>query len=108
MSQLNTTGTQLVTSGKILHGWDPEDPAKWDKGIAWRTLIITTATMAVGFSAWYLVSAIAPLLNQIGFDLSDSQLYALTAIAGLSAGLFRLVFMFLPPIVGTRKLVAFS
>ena len=64
--------------------------------------------MAVGFSAWYLVSAIAPLLNQIGFDLTDSQLYALTAISGLSAGLFRLVFMFLPPVLGTRKLVTFS
>ncbi len=108
MSKLSSPGTQLDSSGRILHGWDPEDPEKWDKAIARRTLTITTATMAVGFSAWYLVSAIAPLLNQIGFDLTDSQLYAFTAISGLSAGLFRLVFMFLPPVLGMRKLVTFS
>ncbi len=44
-----------------------------------------------------MVSAIAPMLNQIGFDLSKSQLYWLTSISGLACGLFRLLFMFLGP-----------
>lgn len=48
------------------------------------------------------------MLNRIGFDLTAGQLYWLTSIAGLSCGLFRLVFMFLPPIIGTRKLVTLS
>lgn len=48
------------------------------------------------------------MLNQIGFDLTAGQLYWLTSIAGLACGLFRLVFMFLPPIIGTRKLVTLS
>lgn len=48
------------------------------------------------------------MLDRIGFDLTAGQLYWLTSIAGLSCGLFRLVFMFLPPIIGTRKLVTLS
>ncbi|WP_018295796.1 nitrate/nitrite transporter [Corynebacterium lubricantis] len=100
--------TQLDTSQRVLHGWDPEDPDHWDSKIAWKTLWISTITLFIGFCTWYMVSAIAPMLNQIGFDLTTSQLYWITAVPGLSAGLFRLVFMFLPPIMGTRKLVTMS
>lgn len=98
----------LTTSGKVIQGWDPEDPAHWDSKIAWRTLWVSTFVLIIGFATWYLVSAIAPMLNQIGFDLTKPQLYWLTSIAGLSCGLFRLLFMFLPPMIGTRKLVSLS
>ena len=100
--------TTLDTSGKVIQGWDPEDSEHWDSKIAWRTLWISTFVLIIGFATWYLVSAIAPQLNQIGFDISKSQLYWLTAIAGLACGIFRLIFMFLPPMIGTRKLVFFS
>ena len=91
-----------------LSNWDPEHDETWDSHLAWRTLWITTFSMTLGFAAWYLVSAIAPRLNDIGYDLSTSQLYWLVALPGLAAGLLRLVFMFLPPILGTRVLVALS
>lgn len=100
--------TTLDTSQRVLHGWDPEDPDKWDSNIAWRTLWISTIALFFGFVTWYLVAAIAPRLNEAGFDLSPSQLYWLTAISGLSAGIFRLIWMFLPPVMGTRKLVTVS
>lgn len=100
--------TTLDTSGKVIKGWDPEDSEHWDSKIAWRTLWISTFVLIIGFATWYLVSAIAPQLNQIGFDISKSQLYWLTAIPGLACGIFRLIFMFLPPMIGTRKLVFFS
>ena len=100
--------TSLDTSGKVIQGWDPETPENWDKKIAWQTLIITTAILFLAFATWYLVSAIAPMLNRIGFHFSKGQLYWIASISGLSGGLFRLVFMFLPPIVGTRKLVSIS
>ena len=100
--------TSLDTSGKVIQGWDPETPENWDKKIAWQTLIITTATLFLAFATWYLVSAIAPMLNRIGFHFSKGQLYWIASISGLSGGLFRLIFMFLPPIVGTRKLVSIS
>ena len=57
---------------------------------------------------WFLVSAIAPKLNEIGFDLTKAQLYWLTSMPGLSCGFLRLIYTFLPPIVGTRKLVGWS
>ncbi|MDO4686221.1 MAG: nitrate/nitrite transporter [Corynebacterium sp.] len=100
--------TPLNTEGRVLQGWDPEDPTCWDSKIAWRTLIISTISLTIGFCVWYLVSAIAPKLNAIGFDLSKEQLYWLAAVPGLSGGLFRLLYMFLPPILGTRKLVGIS
>lgn len=100
--------TSLNTEGRVLQGWDPEDPARWDSRVAWRTLIISTISLTIGFCVWYLVAAIAPKLNAIGFDLSKEQLYWLAAVPGLSGGLFRLLYMFLPPILGTRKLVGIS
>lgn len=91
-----------------LSNWDPEHEETWDSKLAWRTLWITTFSMTLGFAAWYLVSAVAPRLNDIGYDLSTSQLYWLVAVTGLAGGMLRLVFMFLPPILGTRVLVAMS
>jgi len=85
--------------------WDPEDPERWDSGFAWRTLWITTYNLTLAFCVWYLVSAIAPRLTTIGYDLTPGQLYWLVAVPGLAGGLMRLVYMFLPPIVGTRTLV---
>ncbi len=88
-----------------LANWDPEHESTWDKSLAWRTLWITTYNLTLAFAVWYLVSAIAPRLTLVGFELSSQQLYWLVAIPGLAGGLMRLVFMFLPPVVGTRTLV---
>ncbi|MFH8249175.1 MFS transporter [Microbacterium sp. B2969] len=88
--------------------WDPENEATWDSRLAWRTLWITTYSLLLGFATWYLVSAIAPRLTAIGFDLSTVQLYWLAAIPGLAGGLLRFGYMFLPPIVGTRRLIGWS
>ncbi len=98
----------LDTSGRVIQGWDPENPAQWDEKIAWKTLVISTYSLFLGFCVWFMVSAIAPKLNEIGFDLSKAQLYWLTAMPGLSGGLLRLIFMLLPPIMGTRKLIGMS
>ena len=91
-----------------LDTWTPEDPEAWDSGRAWKTLWVTTFSLTLAFITWFLVSALAPQLNNIGFDLSTSELYWLTAMPGLAGGALRLVWMFLPPVVGTRKLVALS
>ena len=88
-----------------LSNWDPEDPERWDSRFAWRTLWITSYNLTLAFAVWFLVSAVAPRLNSIGYDLSDGQLYWLVAIPGLAGGFMRMIYMFLPPIVGTRTLV---
>ncbi len=108
MTASTTAGPPIAQSRYDLQNWDPENPETWDSKLAWRTLAITTFSMMIGFCVWYLVSAVAPKLNEIGFSLSTAQLYWLVAITGLSGGLIRLVYMFLPPLVGTRNLVGFT
>jgi NNP family nitrate/nitrite transporter-like MFS transporter len=86
--------------------WEPEE--NWDSKLAWRTLAVTTFSLMLCFIVWFLVSAIAPVLNDLGFALSRSQLYWLTAMPGLAGGLLRMVWTFLPPVLGTRKLVTYT
>jgi NNP family nitrate/nitrite transporter-like MFS transporter len=94
--------------GEWLQQWDPEDEAGWDKRLAWTTLWITTFTLTLCFASWFLASAIAPKLTNLGFPLSTDQLYWLTALPGLAGGLMRIGWMVLPPIMGTRKMVALT
>ncbi len=96
-------------SGKEwLQNWDPSDESKWDSKVAWKTLWVTTYALTLGFISWYLVSALAPKLNNLGFDLSKKELYWLAAMPGLAGGGLRLLWMFMPPIFGTRRLVTYS
>jgi NNP family nitrate/nitrite transporter-like MFS transporter len=88
-----------------LTNWDPENAETWDSPLAWRTLGVTTFALTLAFSTWFLASAFAPILTNLGFVLSKPQLYWLAAMPGLAGGSLRLLWMFLPPVMGTRKLV---
>jgi NNP family nitrate/nitrite transporter-like MFS transporter len=99
---------QKNKSSEWLESWDPNAEGKWESKIAWKTLWITTYALTLGFMSWFLVSALAPKLNNLGFDLSKKELYWLAAMPGLAGGGLRLIWMFLPPILGTRKLVTYS
>lgn len=101
-----TAPTPHRNSGEWLQDWDPENEETWDKKIAWTTLWITTFTLTLAFVTWFLPSAVIPKLNALGYDFTKSQLYWLAAMPGLAAGLLRIVWMVLPPILGTRKMVA--
>ena len=103
-----TNDTDSRTGGEWLQEWDPENEQTWDKALAWRTLWITTFSLTMCFVAWFLPSAIIPKLNAIGYSFTKDQLYWLAATPGVAAGLLRLVWMVLPPIMGTRKMVALT
>ncbi len=104
-----TVNTTDVRKGsEWLSDWDPEDEASWNSALAWRTLVITTFALTLAFSTWFLASAIAPTLTNLGFALDKSQLYWLTAMPGLAGGTMRLIWMWLPPVMGTRKLVTLT
>lgn len=94
--------------GEWLQAWDPESAADWDKSLAWRTLWVTTFCLTLAFVAWFLPSAIIPKLNALGYRFSTGQLYWMAAMPGLAAGLFRLAWMVLPPMLGTRKMVSLT
>lgn len=91
--------------------WTPEDDGFWkNEGsrIAWRTLIITTLTLILSFATWFMVSAIAVKLPGIGFNFTKDQLFWLTAMPGLAAGLLRTVHTFLLPIFGSRHVITIA
>ncbi|MBW3085029.1 Nitrate/nitrite transporter NarK [Austwickia sp. TVS 96-490-7B] len=94
------------SGGEWLTSWDPEDDARWDKPLAWRTLWVTTFCLTLCFVAWFLPSAIVPKLNALGYSFTKEQLYWMAAMPGLAGGLLRIIWMVLPPIMGTRKMVA--
>jgi NNP family nitrate/nitrite transporter-like MFS transporter len=100
--------TTTARKGEWLEAWDPENEATWDKGLAWKTLWITTFCLTLAFIAWFLPSAIIPKLNALGYTWTKGQLYWMAAMPGLAAGLLRLVWMVLPPIMGTRKMVSLT
>ena len=93
---MSTTEPAAKKSRYLLTDWNPNDESKWDSKLAWRTLWITTYSLILAFCVWFLPSAIAPKLTLLGFNLDKSQLYWLTALPGLAAGILRLVYMFLP------------
>ncbi|MCU0277835.1 MAG: MFS transporter [Candidatus Nanopelagicales bacterium] len=102
------SGPPQRKGGDWLDSWNPEDAATWDSGRAWKTLWITTFNLTLAFVTWFLVSGIATKLNNIGFNLSSGQLYWLVAMPGLAGGTLRLIWTFLPPLMGTRKLVSIT
>ncbi len=103
-----TTSANRHVGHEWLQSWDPEDEATWDKQIAWTTLWISTFTLTLCFASWFLASAIAPKLTNLGFPFTENQLYWLVAMPGLAGGLLRIVWMLLPPIIGTRKMVTLT
>lgn len=104
---MSSTAAPARTGKDWLPAWDPESTT-WDSGRAWKTLWVTTFNLTLAFVTWFLVSAIAPKLTSLGFDLSKAQLYWLAAMPGLAGGTLRLIWTFLPPIMGTRKLVSIT
>ncbi|MFN8193222.1 MAG: MFS transporter [Nocardioidaceae bacterium] len=97
-----------TTRGEWLEAWDPEDEKSWDKGLAWRTLWVTTFCLTLAFVAWFLPSAIIPKLNALGYTFTKTELYWMAAMPGLSAGTLRLIWMIFPPVLGTRKMVSLT
>lgn len=108
---MTTTDPSPARSSSWLPAWQPNDPAFWEaegKTRAWRTLWVTTFGLTLAFAVWFMVSAIVVRLNDIGFALSKDQLFWLTAMPGLAAGLTRLRHMFLVPTYGSRLTLTIS
>ena len=96
-------------SSSWLATWTPEDPAFWaaeGRRRAWRTLALTTITLVLSFSTWFVMSVIAVRLPQIGFKFDTMQLFWLAAMPGLAGGSLRIVHTFLIPIFGTRAVIS--
>jgi NNP family nitrate/nitrite transporter-like MFS transporter len=111
MATIVETTAAPARKGRWLARWEPENEAFWSaegKGLAWRTLGITTANLIMAFIVWFLVSALVVRLPAIGFKFTTTQLFWLAAMPGLAGGTLRVVHTFLVPLYGTRNVVVFS
>ena len=107
MSGAATPAAAAPTRG-WLDRWEPENPAFWAEGgsrIAWRTLVLTTASLILSFATWFVVSALVVRLPNVGFRFTTMQLFWLAAMPGLAGGTFRILHTFLVPIFGTRNVI---
>jgi NNP family nitrate/nitrite transporter-like MFS transporter len=71
--------------------------------LAWRTLAISTASLALGFAVWFMWSAIPLRLNAVGFHLSRQQLFWLTATPVILGSLLRIPYGLIVSTFGSRR-----
>ncbi|MBU9711354.1 MFS transporter [Evansella tamaricis] len=86
--------------------WQPEDEQFWNgtgKRIANKNLKLSVFALILAFIIWQLWSVTAVKLNDVGFEFTNSQLFTLAALPGLTGATFRLVYTFLPGILGGKK-----
>ncbi len=98
-------------SKAVLTQWEPENATFWEtkgKPIAWRTLTITTISLVLSFTTWFMMSAVVVRLPGIGFTFDTMQLFWLAAMPGLAGGSLRILHTFLIPIFGTRNVIMYT
>lgn len=101
-----TTASPKLSRREILAQWNPENEQFWNqysKKIANQNLIVSTIALTISFCVWTLWSTIAVKLNAIGFHFTDEQLFTLAAMLGLVGATGRLLYTYMPSILGGRN-----
>ena len=94
-----------------LDKWDVEDEQFWNstgKKIATRNLWISIPKLLCGFAVWLYWSIITVQMINLGYPFSQSQLFTLSAIAGLAGATLRIPSSFLIRIAGGRNTIFFT
>ncbi len=94
-----------------LNKWEVEDEQFWaaeGKRIATRNLWISIPSLLCGFAVWLYWSIITVQMLNLGYPFSQSQLFTLSAIAGLSGATLRIPSSFLIRIAGGRNTIFFT
>ncbi|MDF0749700.1 antiporter [Marinobacter sp. 71-i] len=95
------------TNADIEH-WDVENEEFWEqegKRIASRNLWISIPSLLMGFAIWLMWGMITTQMQNLGFPFTISQLFTLSAIAGLSGATLRIPASFMIKIAGGRNTV---
>jgi len=88
--------------------WDVEDQKFWDftgKSIANRNLWISVPSLLMGFAIWMMWGIITVQMLNLGFPFTKDDMFALTAIAGLSGATMRIPSSFFIRIAGGRNTI---
>lgn len=94
-----------------LYNWNPENEEYWGskgKYIANKNLSISIPCLFLAFAVWFIWSATAVNLNNIGFNFTTAQLFNLAAVPGLTGATLRILYSFLVPIFGGKNWTVFS
>ncbi len=93
---------------KDLRDWNPEDPAQWQatgKTIANRNLWISIPALLCGFAVWLYWGIITVQMINLGFAFSQSELFTLASIAGLTGATLRIPSTFFIRMAGGRNTI---
>ena len=94
--------------GPDIADWQPEDEQFWahsGKRVASRNLWISIPSLFCGFAVWVMWGIITVQMMNLGFPFSRDELFALTAIAGLSGATLRIPSSFFIRISGGRNTI---
>ncbi len=94
------------TRNRWIDHWDPEDEQFWQqtgRPVARRNLIWSIFAEHIGFSVWLLWSIVVVRLDDVGWNLSTSQILWLTAVPSGVGAFLRLPYTFAVPRFGGRN-----
>jgi len=97
--------TPLLTRGRWIEKWEPDDEAFWESGgkqIAKKNLIFSIFAENLGFSVWVLWTIVVINLANIGIVMSIGELFLLTAVPNLVGAFLRIPYTFAVPRFGGR------
>jgi NNP family nitrate/nitrite transporter-like MFS transporter len=96
---------------KDLDKWNVEDNEFWEstgKAIANRNLWISIPSLLCGFAVWLYWGIITVQMLNLGYPFDKSQLFTLSAIAGLTGATLRIPSTFFIRIAGGRNTIFFT
>ena len=94
-----------------IYEWNVEDEEFWEskgKKIANRNLWISIPSLLVGFAVWLMWGIITVQMKNLGFPFEQSELFTLTAIAGLTGATLRIPSSFFIRLAGGRNTIFFT
>lgn len=102
------TEAQERKPGRISR-WEPEDEGFWKasgRSCALRNLWISIPCLLCAFAVWMYWSVIIVQMETLGFAFTKTQLYTLTAVAGLAGATLRIPNSFFIALSGGRNVIA--
>jgi len=94
-----------------LKTWNVDDEAFWNstgKSVATRNLWISIPCLLAGFGVWMQWGVLTVQMLNLGFPFAQSELFTLTAIAGLTGATLRIPSSFFIRLCGGRNTIAFT
>lgn len=90
----------------VIRNWDPENPEFWErygKKVAGRNLVVSIIALLISFCINTLAAQVSAQLGNAGFSFDTAELFLLTALPGLIGATGRLVYTYLPALMGGKN-----